>query len=367
MATSSSKAGPVVAIGLVLALLFSGILGLVIISGSISGGGGGVATVVVAYTRTVCTPSGSITTLTSGQAGEALTIFGISTEMSGGLQGDSHGTHTVALIATMTAYTESGLHDYGPMSGNTGSIGLFQQRPTQGWGSVAQLETPKFATAAFVTHLLALTPHWTTLTPWAAAQAVQRSGTSKGHNYRKNLAEAHSIVNNEIHLGNTPTSPTKQCGAGTPSGKSTPATLPATYAIPTGTGPRHVKAIDFAIAQLGKPYVYASGSPHPATYPHWTCSSLVASAWASAGVPLTAYTGAMMTEGSPIPPTTLMAGDMVLVPGSDPPGPGIAGHVGIYLGSGMVLSAVDQQTGIRVQSWTTFVSGGLDAVRNPTG
>ena len=60
-----------------------------------------------------------------------------------------------------------------------------------------------------------------------------------------------------------------------------------------------------------------------------------------------------------------MAGDLVLIPGSDAPAPGEAGHVGIYVGNGLVESAIDPAQGVAVQSWQTFVSGGLDAVRDP--
>jgi cell wall-associated NlpC family hydrolase len=58
-------------------------------------------------------------------------------------------------------------------------------------------------------------------------------------------------------------------------------------------------------------------------------------------------------------------GDLVLVPGSDPPGPGLPGHVGIYLGDGLVESAIDPQMGVAVQSWQAFTSGGLDGVVDP--
>jgi cell wall-associated NlpC family hydrolase len=60
-----------------------------------------------------------------------------------------------------------------------------------------------------------------------------------------------------------------------------------------------------------------------------------------------------------------MAGDLVFVPGSDSPGPGQAGHVGIYLGDGLVESAVDPQFGVIVQMWQTFISRGLIALRDP--
>jgi hypothetical protein len=39
--------------------------------------------------------------------------------------------------------------------------------------------------------------------------------------------------------------------------------------------------------------------------------------------------------------------------------------VGLYLGDGLVLSAVDPQLGVVVQSWSAFTAGGLDAVVDP--
>jgi cell wall-associated NlpC family hydrolase len=72
-----------------------------------------------------------------------------------------------------------------------------------------------------------------------------------------------------------------------------------------------------------------------------------------------------MHEGGPAAPAVAAAGDLVLAPGSDPPGPGLPGHVGIYLGYGLLVSAIDHQMGMAVQTWQVFTSGGLDAVTDP--
>jgi cell wall-associated NlpC family hydrolase len=88
-------------------------------------------------------------------------------------------------------------------------------------------------------------------------------------------------------------------------------------------------------------------------------------AWATVGVHLVHYTVDQQSQGAAVPPTQMMAGDLVLIPGSDSPGPGLAGHVGIYLGDGLVESAVDPQLGVIVQAWETFISGGLIALRDP--
>ena len=100
------------------------------------------------------------------------------------------------------------------------------------------------------------------------------------------------------------------------------------------------------------------------TAPMGTPSTTMA-AWATVGVPLAHYTVSQQSAGVPVTQATLEPGDLVLTPGSDSPGPGLAGHVGVYLGFGLVLSAIDQRMGVAVQTYQTFVSGGLDALRDP--
>jgi cell wall-associated NlpC family hydrolase len=88
-------------------------------------------------------------------------------------------------------------------------------------------------------------------------------------------------------------------------------------------------------------------------------------AWDTAGVLLLHYTVDQLHEGTAVSAGLATPGDLVLVPGSDPPGPGLPGHVGIYLGDGLVISAVDTQIGVAVQTWQAFVSGGLEGVIDP--
>ena len=76
---------------------------------------------------------------------------------------------TVALAASLQ---ESRLRNL--THGDLDSLGLFQQRPSQGWGTPAQILTPRLAAAAFYQHL-ARVDGWQTLSVTDAAQAVQRS------------------------------------------------------------------------------------------------------------------------------------------------------------------------------------------------
>jgi len=78
-----------------------------------------------------------------------------------------------ATIGLATALQESRLIniDYGDRD----SVGLFQQRPSQGWGTVEQIMDPVYSTGKFYDGLVAV-PGYTELPVTEAAQAVQRSG-----------------------------------------------------------------------------------------------------------------------------------------------------------------------------------------------
>ena len=81
-------------------------------------------------------------------------------------------------VALATALQESKLHNY-PF-GDRDSVGLFQQRPSQGWGTPTQLLTPAYAAAAFFQHL-AQVPGWQTLPVAIAAQDVQHSADGSAY------------------------------------------------------------------------------------------------------------------------------------------------------------------------------------------
>jgi hypothetical protein len=77
-----------------------------------------------------------------------------------------------ASIALATAYQESGLRNLD--RGDRDSLGLFQQRPSQGWGTPEQVSDPTYATNAFYDALVTI-PGYTSMEITVAAQAVQRS------------------------------------------------------------------------------------------------------------------------------------------------------------------------------------------------
>ncbi|MFD6424515.1 hypothetical protein [Streptomyces sp. NPDC060198] len=76
-------------------------------------------------------------------------------------------------IALATAIQESKLRniDYGDLD----SLGLFQQRPSQGWGTAAQIQDPVYSSGKFYEHLAKINDY-EDLPLTEAAQKVQRSG-----------------------------------------------------------------------------------------------------------------------------------------------------------------------------------------------
>lgn len=85
-------------------------------------------------------------------------------------------------------------------------------------------------------------------------------------------------------------------------------------------------AINFALAQLGDPYVYGGTGPNG-----WDCSGLVQAAWRAAGVSLPRVVGPQMNATKRIPMSQLQPGDLVAY--------GSMSHIGIYLGNGRVVHA----------------------------
>ncbi len=75
-------------------------------------------------------------------------------------------------VALATALQESKLENL--TGGDRDSVGLFQQRPSQGWGSAEQIADPRFAAGGFYNALVKV-DGWQTMDVAAAAQAVQRS------------------------------------------------------------------------------------------------------------------------------------------------------------------------------------------------
>jgi len=112
----------------------------------------------------VATVNGSTVVLDLEQAESAAIIAGVAVRR--GLPARA------ATIALATAYQESGLRNL--KHGDRDSLGLFQQRPSQGWGTEAQVRDPHYAAGKFYDALVKV-PNYQKLAVTVAADRVQRS------------------------------------------------------------------------------------------------------------------------------------------------------------------------------------------------
>jgi murein DD-endopeptidase MepM/ murein hydrolase activator NlpD len=97
------------------------------------------------------------------------------------------------VVAVATALQESRLTNLPHLGANNDhdSIGLFQQRPSQGWGTVEQLADPAYQSRKFFEKLLRI-PNWEALPLTVAAQRVQVSAYPNA--YAKHESFASRIV-----------------------------------------------------------------------------------------------------------------------------------------------------------------------------
>jgi hypothetical protein len=124
-----------------------------------------------------CTVAGLAMTLTTEQVTNARTIADV---------GRQRGLPERAIvIALATAQQESRLRnlDYGDRD----SLGLFQQRPSSGWGTDAQVQDPLYAAGKFYDHLVEV-PGWETGRLTDVSQAVQRSAFPEAYQRWEEMA-----------------------------------------------------------------------------------------------------------------------------------------------------------------------------------
>lgn len=97
------------------------------------------------------------------------------------------------IVALATAMQESKLYNLGHLGANNDhdSLGLFQQRPSMGWGTAEQVTDPVFAATAFYLALKRV-PGWVSMAVTVAAQSVQRSAFPNA--YAKWETDATSLV-----------------------------------------------------------------------------------------------------------------------------------------------------------------------------
>jgi murein DD-endopeptidase MepM/ murein hydrolase activator NlpD len=162
------------------------------------------------------------------------------------------------VIAVATAIQESQLRNLphlGPANDHD-SIGLFQQRPSQGWGTPEQLADPAHQAGTFYNKLLTI-DGWHLMPLAAAAQAVQRSAHPDAYTQHTNQA-VHLTSHTAATLGLT-TITTTRCTSVSPTGWTQPLPGP----VVSGYGPRHGRmhnGVDLAAPRHTIIHAAASGT-----------------------------------------------------------------------------------------------------------
>ena len=102
--------------------------------------------------------------------------------------------------------------------------------------------------------------------------------------------------------------------------------------------------VEYALAQVGKPYSFAASPPNS-----WDCTKLTSWAWAQVGVQLTPYSYVQAQEVRRISPDELQPGDLLFFfkNGSH--------HASMYIGGGMIVEASSPEVGVRVTDvWNSW-------------
>jgi hypothetical protein len=221
-------------------------------------------------------------------------------------------------VAIQAGMTESGLR---PLNyGDRDSLGIFQMRPSMGWGTPAQVIDPNYAINKFYDVLLDV-PSWEQQRPGESAQDVERSAFPDRYHEWEPMA-AHLIGN--VGLVADPTG----CGQGT--GALVPPSKQAGAAI------------RFALAQRGDPYQWGALTTQQDSF---DCSSLMLQAYREAGITLPRVSRQQFRAGAMLPVEQAQPGDLLFW-AYDPNNTDTIHHVAMYLGDGKIVEA--QQDGVPV-------------------
>ncbi|MEV6959160.1 NlpC/P60 family protein [Streptomyces sp. NPDC051207] len=113
------------------------------------------------------------------------------------------------------------------------------------------------------------------------------------------------------------------------------------------------KAVAFARAQIGKPYVWGATGPDS-----YDCSGLTGAAWRAAGVSLPRTTYDQVNAGTTVPLSQARPGDLVFFYDD-------VTHVGLYIGDGMMIHAPKPGTDVREESVYYDGEGSIHSVVRP--
>ncbi|KUL54926.1 hypothetical protein ADL22_02130 [Streptomyces sp. NRRL F-4489] len=274
------------------------------------------------------------------------------------------------IVALATALQESGLRNL--TYGDRDSLGLFQQRPSQGWGTANEVRDPVHASTKFY-EALEKVSGWQSLSVTQAAQAVQGSGFPEAYAKWEPLATALQKAIEPLlskaggaspspspsgsgSTGSPPPSTAGGCtsgGDGTDFGTIPPGSVPAGYKIPVAASPKVQTAIRWALGQLDTPYQWGgscTGSHGSDPMGRCDCSSLMQQSYKAAGVTLTRTTYTQVKEGKPVSVDALQPGDLVFTEGTAE----VPEHVGMFIGQGLIINAPHTGDVVRIATLASW-------------
>lgn len=251
-----------------------------------------------------------------------------------------------AEIAVTASLVETNLHNLN--YGDRDSLGIFQQRPSQGWGTPEQIMDPVYATGKFLDALVAL-GDWQSLGRGEAAQEVQRSAFPD--RYAKREFEAQSIVAGFV-------------------GRTGELPDPCVVEKPVSTS----GAVKRALSQIGKPYCWAGGnatgptpgdgsSPPPCgpNSPGFDCSGLMVYAYSPyTSLPRTSRTQYNAPGSVKLPVALAQPGDLLFW-ASNTGNPATIHHVAMVVGPGQLVEAPEGGKTVRQRPYEVDSKGLMPA------
>jgi murein DD-endopeptidase MepM/ murein hydrolase activator NlpD len=188
-------------------------------------------------------PTPPMRDLSTEQRNNARTIYAVGAQLGIPLRGE--------LIAIATALQESTLINRTAATDHD-SLGLFQQRPSKGWGTPAQILNPVYASTAFYQHLRRV-KNWQQMPLTQAAQAVQRSAYPNAYAKWEPLA---SSIAADVGTGIQRALPADLQQCASMNGWTQPVRAPIVSGFRTGGRPGH-DGVDLGAAR-GTPIKVAS-------------------------------------------------------------------------------------------------------------
>ncbi|MFF6782026.1 NlpC/P60 family protein [Streptomyces sp. NPDC012510] len=180
----------------------------------------------------------------------------------------------------------------------------------------------------------------------AIEQREQEEAERKARELARQQAAAQTTQEAQEAQGATTAAPREATGTAQGATGATGATQEEPSAGTESTTPaedstyasKAAKALAFARAQIGKPYVW--GATGPGSY---DCSGLTQAAWKAAGVDLPRTTYEQVDAGTTVSLANARPGDLIFFYDN-------IGHVGLYIGNGMMIHAPKPGTYVREES-----------------